>query len=129
MTDVRVTARCFPTEDRSKVAEAILNIFPDAVIEGDDPLVGTSHTIEHLAEILHKSRIRSAARAVLVRAITDDSVRFVVNKQVATTGKVTFSDEAHPLGDIEVVIESENIQKLVDEIAPPRVRAGPGGME
>jgi predicted RNA binding protein with dsRBD fold (UPF0201 family) len=123
VTEVRATARCFPTEDRSKVAEAILNIFPDAVIEGDDPLVGIGRSTEQFSEILLKSRIRSAARAVLMRSITDTSVRFLLNKQVATVGKVSFSEEAHPLGDIEVVMISEDIQSVVDEIAPPRTRA------
>jgi predicted RNA binding protein with dsRBD fold (UPF0201 family) len=37
---------------------------------------------------------------------------------VAAIGKISFSEESHALGDIEVTIESEDIEALIDSIAP-----------
>jgi len=117
---IRITARCHPTEDRDKVAEAILKIFPDAVLEGDDPISGVGQSLENFSELLRKQRIRAAARASLVRGIRGQTVRFSLNKQVATVGKVSFSEEHQPLGSIEVEIEAPDIENAVaDIIADP----------
>ena len=53
-----------------------------------------------------------------MRGIEGSETSFRLNKQVATTGKVSFSEEDHPLGDISVIIRSPNIQAVVDEMAP-----------
>ncbi len=127
MAEVKVTARCFPTEDRAKVVDAIVKLFPDFVPEGDDPIVGTAHSTEVFAELLKKHRIRSAARAVMRRGISDNTVSFTLNKQVATVGKVSFSEERHPLGDLEVAITCDDIERFIDEIAPrPKSKEGDG---
>ncbi len=118
MTDVVVTARCFPTEDRAKVVGAIANLFPDFVPQGDDPVRGVSHSVEWFAELLRRQRTRSAARAVMRRGASAGSVRFTLNKQVAAAGKVSFSEEEHALGDIEVTIVTDDTDRTIDEIAP-----------
>jgi predicted RNA binding protein with dsRBD fold (UPF0201 family) len=127
VAEIRLTARCNPTEDRAKVAEAITRIFPDADISGEDSLTGIARSLDNFSEILLKNRIRSAARSVLRRSIRGDSLHFIINKQVATVGKVSFSEEQHPLGDIEVVIVSEDIERLIDEIAPLPSKSEPRG--
>ena len=125
MTDVKVTARCFPTEDRAKVVDAIVRLFPDFVPEGDDPIVGVAHSTEQFAELLKRQRIRSAARAVMRRNMSGNTINFVLNKQVATTGKVSFSEEKHALGDLDVTMTSDDIERLIDEIAPrPQIEGG-----
>lgn len=118
MADIKVTARCYPTEDRAKVVGAIVGLFPDFVFEGDDPIVGTAHSTETLSEMLKKQGIRSAARAVMRRGTEGNTVSFMLNKQVAAVGKVSFSEERHPLGDLEVTIVSDDIERTIDEIAP-----------
>jgi predicted RNA binding protein with dsRBD fold (UPF0201 family) len=119
MAEVRISARCFPTEDRSKVLDAIFGLFPDFVPEPrDDPIVGTAHSTDAFAEALKRQRIRSAARKIMRRSISGDSFRFKINKQVATIGKISFSEEEHPLGDITITISSENAEATIDEIAP-----------
>ena len=52
------------------------------------------------------------------RGIKGNSTSFRLNKQVAAIGKISFSEESHALGDIEVIIESEDIEALIDSIAP-----------
>ena len=118
MAELRVTARCFPTEDRAKVVEAITRLFPDFVPSGDDPVVGTARSTDVFAELLRKHRIRSAARAVMRRGMSEGTIRFTLNKQVATAGKVSFSEERHPLGDIEVVVMTDDPERFIDEVAP-----------
>lgn len=124
MLIVHLRARCCPTESRDKVVAAIKNLFPDAVIEGDDMLTGTSSSLDFFSELLKKQRIRDAARAVLRRGLSGNTARFRLGKQVAAVGKVSFSEEDHALGDIEVAIESDDIGAVIDTIAPSTRKAG-----
>ena len=123
MPEIRLVVRCFPTEDRGKVAKTITALFPDAALSGDDPIVASAESLEAFGEQLARQRIRSAARKILLRGIEGQETRFRLNKQVASLGKVSFSEEDHPLGDIEVVIVSEDIEATIGSIAP-RLEAG-----
>ena len=118
MVEIRLSARCFPTEDRGKIVEAIIRLFPDAEIDGDDSIVARSASVDAFRDILRRYRIRDAARAVIRRGQKGNSTSFLLNKQVAAIGKVSFSEENNPLGDIEVTIVSDNIDELIDSIAP-----------
>ena len=118
MVNVRISTRCYPTEDRDKVLRAVANLFPDCVLIGDELLQGESSSLEEFAELLRRQRIRDSARSVLRRGLRGDSTSFRVNKQVASVGKVSFSEESHPLGDIDVTISDENIMSVIDMIAP-----------
>ncbi|UCE92037.1 MAG: hypothetical protein JSV90_02535 [Methanobacteriota archaeon] len=123
MCEVHLSARCHPTEDRERVAGALKAFFPDAIVEGDDVLYAQSRSVEAFAEQLAKQRIRAAARKMLLRNVVGDEVHFRLSKQVATTGKISLSEEDHALGDIEVTIRSADIEAVVDRIAP-RPRQG-----
>jgi len=118
MLEVRLSARCFPTEERDKVALAISSFFPDAVLTGDDPISGTSSSVDSFGEQLSRQRIRDAARRVMRRGMLANSTSFRLNKQVAAVGKISFAEEEHALGDIEVTITAEDISALIDSIAP-----------
>lgn len=114
--EITLSARCYPTEDRDKVAGAMRSLFPDAVVQGDDPLVAVSKSIGEFSEQLTKQRIRAAARKVLIRGIAGDEIGFRLNKQVATMGKISFSEEDHALGDIEVTISSSDPRGFIDRL-------------
>lgn len=118
MTDITLTARCHPTEDREKIVSAILKLFPDAQAEGEDPIVARAHSTDTFVEQIGRQRIRDAARSVLRKGMRDGRTSFRLNKQVATVGKVSFAEEVHALGDIDVTIESEDISALIDDLAP-----------
>ena len=118
MVEVMIRARCYPTEDRAKVARAIKNVFPDADIQGEDPVVARSNSLETFCDLLKRQRIRDAARAVLRRGLKRGAVSFVLNKQVASVGKISFSEGSHALGDIEVLVSPEDIQALIDSLVP-----------
>lgn len=116
MCGIRVVARCHPTEDIAKIAQAIANIFPDATFEGDDPVVANAVDTRVFAEQLARQRTRSAARAAMLRGVHGSETVFRLNKQVAAVGKVSFSEEEHPLGDLEVTMRSSDIRAMVESL-------------
>jgi len=118
MVDVRLSARCHKTEDRAKIVTAITLLFPDARVEGDDPIVASAGSVERFGELLRQLRIRDAARSVMRKGIIGNSTHFMLNKQVAVVGKISFAQESHPLGDIDVIIQDPDIDRLIDSIAP-----------
>jgi len=118
MSEVRLSARCYPTEDSDKIIRAIKGIFPDAQIDGEDPITAVASSLETFGELLKRQRIRDAARQIMRRHMHGNSTSFNLNKQVATIGEVSFSEEAHALGDIEVVITSDELEAVINSIAP-----------
>lgn len=115
---VEVRAPYKPTEDPRKVERAIANLFPDLETRTEEGMiVATGSSVERFGARLQEQRIRSAARAVLVASRSGNKVKFTLNKQVAFVGKISFGSGS-PLGDIEVEIEDEEIDEVVDSIAP-----------
>jgi predicted RNA binding protein with dsRBD fold (UPF0201 family) len=124
MVEIRLRTHCYPTEDRERIVAAMSSLFPDVEVSGIEHLEGVSHSLEVFAEQLKRQRTRDAARAVMRRGLRDDTVSFRLNKQVATVGKVSFSEEEHPLGDIEVEISAEDISGMIDMVAPSTKAVG-----
>jgi len=118
MLEIRMRTPCYPTEDRQLVIRALTSLFPDAEVKGAEELEARSASATTFAEQLKRQRIRDAARAVLRRGVRDNTSIFRLNKQVAAIGKVSFSEEDHPLGDIIVEISADDIHALIDTIAP-----------
>ena len=105
----------YETESQEKVEHAILNIFPDAVLERvDDFIKGTSSTLETFSILLRTQRIRTTAKTELMKGLAFDSFEFYLNKQVAMVGKVNFSQD--PLGPILVRVTTPLPEKLIDTI-------------
>lgn len=128
MVHVRVTAPVHPSEEAGKVAGAVRNLFPDAEIEqGDDEVVGTSESLERLAELLNQQRILDTARGVFLRAVHEDGTRatFRVAKQAAAAGHVSFSVGDSPLGDITVNVEGDHVEAVLRAVAPKTVKGFP----
>ena len=118
MVEILLRTRCYPTEDRERIVRAMASLFPDVQVSGAEELEAVSHHLETFAEQIVRQRIRDAARAVFRRGIEGNSIVFHLNKQVATVGKVSFSDEEHPLGDIHVEISADDVTALIDKISP-----------
>lgn len=98
------------------MVRAILNIFPDAELDGQEKLAGRAASIDNIRELLKRQRIRDAARSVLMRGARGGATSFRLNKQVAAVGKVSFSSEPQPLGDIEVTISSQDLDGVIDSL-------------
>jgi len=125
---VLVEAEINPTETEEKVKTAVANMFGNLSMQVKPSKVGSilmaeannREALENLRNTLRRDRVRAAARKVLYKGLREKTIRFCLNKQVAFTGHVSFSQETGecPLGPIKVTIESENPRELIDWLAP-----------
>lgn len=70
--------------------------------------------------MLRREQIRYAARKVFFSGISEKTLTFYLNKQVAYAGHISFSQQTaeSPLGPINVQILSDDPRKLVEWLAP-----------
>jgi len=121
MAIVTVTCPVNPSEDEGKVRKAVLSLFPDAELQLDDGVLSGPATLERFHRVIRKERILDATRSVLLKNMKGDRTSMSLNKQVATKGKVSFADRNPVLGAIEVTIQDDDIQTLIDRLAPVTV--------
>jgi predicted RNA binding protein with dsRBD fold (UPF0201 family) len=125
---VRVEAEIHPTETEAKVKYSVANMFGNLKMQIEPVTVGSMlvgeaqsrDALENFRAALRRDRVRAAARKLLHSDVRGNRLSFCLNKQVAFTGHVSFSQETGecPLGPIKVVIESDNPRELVDWLAP-----------
>jgi hypothetical protein len=119
---LRVEAEVKPTEASEKVEAAIKQIFPTLELSLiGSSLVGEStrmESLDRLHELLRQQAIRDSARSVMLRSRRGNVVRFMLNRQVAFVGRVSFTGGESPLGPIVVTLEVPDIERLVDYLAP-----------
>jgi hypothetical protein len=118
-----VTVRCpvNPSEDEEKVRKAVLSIFPDAELSLEDGMLSGAATLDRFHRIIRNQRILDATRSVLLRNMRGNTTWLNLNKQVATLGKVSFADRNPVLGAIEVTIRDDDLEALIDRLAPVTV--------
>lgn len=120
---VKVSARIYPSEDPDKVRQAILNIFPSAVLEtSENKVEGTADTV-HFCKQIRRQKILDSTRSVMIKGSRNMNgvTTFYINKQVAFAGTISFTEEKTILGSIRVTIEDDDITALIDTIAPVTV--------
>jgi predicted RNA binding protein with dsRBD fold (UPF0201 family) len=125
---MHVEAEVHPTETEANVRAAVVNMFGNLQMQVEPLTVGSllvaetksRDALENFRAALRRDRVRAAARKLLHSNVRDSQIRFCLNKQVALTGHVSFSEETGecPLGPIKVVIETENPREIVDWLAP-----------
>jgi len=109
-----------PSEDQTKVEQAISNILPDIEIQiNDDTLKATSQNLETLSnifQVIHSHKIQRVYKRFLNNNLRNDSTWFYLNKQAAFSNTVSLCDEAEesPLGPIKIVLTSKNIEEIID---------------
>lgn len=123
MTKVTVSAPVNPSEDPSKVLEAMLNIFPTGSFEEEDGVISGEADLENFSKQIRKQRILDTARSQLQQGAGRSTrrTRFSLNKQVATVGKVSFVNYRIALGTIDVTVEDDDLEALIDRVAPVTV--------
>lgn len=121
MTKVEIYCPVKPSEDPDIVRDAILSIFPDAELEQDERCFRGTASLDRFSRAIRKQKILDATRSVLIKNMKGDRTRMDLNKQVATVGKVSFSDKRPVLGAIEVTIQDDDLQMLIDRVAPVTV--------
>lgn len=128
---IQVEADINPTEDAEKVKNAILNIFDIVSVEIKPSYRGNIlnakaeglETLVRFRNLLSLDRIRAAARKVFLGGLRGNNIKFFLNKQVAFTGHVSFSEEngESPLGPMKITFECKEPKKLIDWLAPTKV--------
>ncbi len=116
-----------PTESEEKVKKAISNLFGDLPTQTKSAPKGSIiiaeakglETLAGLRNVLHRDRIRDAARRALHRGLNGDTLTFYLNKQVAFAGHVSFSEPEgeSPLGPIKVTVKSEDLLQIIAWLA------------
>jgi len=125
---VQVEADINPTENENKVKRAVENMFSNLEWEikpqrQGSLLVGKGRSMDTLTKLynlLRRERIRDAARGALYEGLSQKSIIFYLNKQVAYVGHVSFSKPVgeSPLGPIKVEIQCSNPHELIEWLAP-----------
>ncbi len=121
MAKVEISCQVNPSEDPEKVRAAIESIFPDAELElSERGFVGTA-SLDMFSKAIRRQKILDAVRGVMMSNVRGNTTRMSLNKQVATVGKVSFVDRRPVLGAIEVAVTDDDIQALIDRVAPMTV--------
>ena len=126
--EIRVEAEVNPTEDQEKVKRAVENVFGNVEFEVKPQrrgslLIAKAKGVDGLTKLynlLRRERIRDAARGVLFDGLSEKSIAFHLNKQVAYAGHLSFSKPVaeSPLGPIRVQIRCDNPRELIEWLAP-----------
>ncbi|MCW3996959.1 MAG: hypothetical protein NWF10_00075 [Candidatus Bathyarchaeota archaeon] len=125
---VSIQTEIRPTESIEKVKRAVSNIFTNikpiikkrhnskillAELEGEESLI-------RFSDMLELDHIRDAARKALSKGISEKTIVFFLNKQVAFVNHISFSEEVaeSPLDPIRVKINCDKPKSLVNWLAP-----------
>ncbi len=127
---IRVSTRINPTEDIVKVKQAVRNIFDGelAIIKENGEAVrieGFSTKLSSLGKLYNLIRIEQiipATRTYLVKGIRGNTINFMLHKQAAFAGKISFvdGDNESPLGAIKFTIETDDPMRIIDWLAPSK---------
>ena len=122
MPSIEITCPVYPSEDPEKVKTAILKVFPNATLEESDMgIKGTTDNLDRFSKQIRKQKILDTTRSVMLHGKRGDRTRIFLNKQVAFVGKISFCEEKTILGTMKVVIIDEDIDGLIDKVAPVTV--------
>ncbi len=117
-----------PTEDQEKIIKALTNLFDLDDIKVEDggkykKIVGVSEKVSSLKKFREKiwmQRILDTARSMMLRGASEESIIFMLHKQAAYAGKVSFieNENESSLGPIVVKIETKAPREIIDWLAP-----------
>lgn len=122
------------TEDKEKVARAVLNLFNVRLVEehSDDKVLlvgeGDERSLVKFRRLLFEQRVLDAARQFLVKGSTPNGFVFYLHKQAAFAGKVSFCTYEigeSPLGPIVVEVACSNPESAILWLAPRTVQGVP----
>ncbi|KGK99268.1 hypothetical protein LI82_04435 [Methanococcoides methylutens] len=131
MIEVKIRTAVNPTEDKELVEKAVMNMFPLIEIETvttdeGDFIEGTGdiESLRNIHDLFRRELIIDTARTRLEAGSYRNPTRsrFLINKQVATIGKLNLATQDETLGSIHVDITTdtaEEMEILIEWLAPP----------
>lgn len=127
MLKIRIEAEVNPSEDPEKVKRAIGNVFGKeaasniGVERGKAIYILDSYRgLTKVYEQVRHKRTLAVLRRLLTKNREEGGTWFYLNKQAAFVGKVVLCEEAQesPLGPIKVSIETNDVDGLIEWLAP-----------
>lgn len=118
---VEISSKINLTEDPEKVKKSIHNIFPKGNIQQDSDkffLRGNKELLNNFKKTLEKREIIAVARLIMDNSIKDNILTFYISKQTAFVNEINFSEGNSPLGDIQIKIDSSNLEEVLNWLAP-----------
>lgn len=118
---VEISSKINLTEEPEKVKKSIHNIFPNGdILQESDKffLKGNKDLLNNFKKILEKREIIAVARLIMDQSIEDNTLTFYISKQTAFVNEINFSEGNSPLGDIQIKIESSNLEEILNWLAP-----------
>jgi len=111
------------SEDPDKVIQAISNIFPHSTIKNENFSIKAQSNELRSLEKIYESIISTQSQKSYTRNLENNlegnSTWFFLNKQAAFVDQVAICDvaEESPLGPIKVILNSSNIDGIIDWIS------------
>ena len=111
------------SEDPDKVIQAISNIFPHSTIKNENFSIKAQSNELRSLEKIYESVISTQSQKSYTRNLENNldgnSTWFFLNKQAAFVDQVAICDESEesPLGPIKVILNSSNIDGIIDWIS------------
>jgi len=111
------------SEDPDKIIQAISNIFPHSSIKNEIFLIKAQSNELRSLEKIYESIISTQSQKSYTRNLENNLegniTWFFLNKQAAFVDQVAICDEAEesPLGPIKVILNSSNIDGIIDWIS------------
>ena len=129
---IEVRTPVYPTEDHSRISEALNHPFPDVAFEvnqeGDISWVSCKTTSESslgtLRNLIHENRVIDAARKILEKNWNGTFSSLQIDKQAAYRSKLRIIDldDEPPLGFIDIIItmnDDTEFENFIKWITPP----------
>jgi predicted RNA binding protein with dsRBD fold (UPF0201 family) len=111
------------SEDPDKIIQAISNIFPYSSIKNENFSIKAQsnelRSLEKIYESIASTQSQKSYTRNLENNLEGNSTWFFLNKQAAFVNQVAICDEAEesPLGPIKVILNSSNIDGIIDWIS------------
>ena len=111
------------SEDPDKVIQAISNIFPHSNIKNENFSIKAQsnelRSLEKIYEFIISTQSQKSYTRNLENNLDGNSTWFFLNKQAAFVDQVAICEEAEesPLGPIKVILNSSNIDGIIDWIS------------
>jgi len=137
LVKVKIEVEVRPTEDIEKVIKAVKNVLDVKdldVVKGGLPEFyiltkefDSLRPLTKLHQVLRRERILDAARSIFFKMSRRNILVIKIHKQAAYAGRLTFvtEDAESPMGPINIYIESSDIRKVIDWLAPKTAEGRP----
>ena len=113
-----------PSEDPEKIRAAVSNVILNTSYDYKDGSIKAVsrdiHSLSKIKETIQKRKVNRVYRRQMRYNTKGNTTWFYLNKQAAYAHVIAICDEAEesPMGPIKIIIHCEDLEKVVDWLAP-----------